>query len=93
MSITAEHRAVNEPSRSFTITENSPRAFLCFVLVSLYCVCRQGIIGPGQEQELDSGLVAALLASVREMSRLAPPELQIWSYCWLALPMLSSLLL
>ena len=56
-------------------------------------MCRQGIIGPGQEQELDSGLVAALLASVREMSRLAPPELQMWSYSWLALPMLSSLLL
>ena len=58
-------------------------------------MCRQGIIGPGQEQEqeLDSGLVAGLLAAVREMSRLAPPELQIWSYCWLALPMLSSLLL
>ena len=56
-------------------------------------MCRQGILGPGQDQEPDSGLVAGLLAAVREVSRLAPPELQIWSYCWLALPLLRSLLL
>jgi len=47
----------------------------------------QGILGKEPEKE-SSHLVSVLLGAVRHLSTLAPPHIQIWSYAWLALPLL-----
>ena len=45
------------------------------------------------EAEETPGLVARVLDAVRSVSKLAPAEIQIWTYAWLALPMFKPFLL
>ena len=45
------------------------------------------ILETGDEALESSGTVARLLEAVRTFSKMAPTEIQIWTYAWLALPM------
>ena len=54
----------------------------------------EGLITESREEAVETpGLVARLLAAVRRVSKLAPAEMQIWTYAWLALPMFKPFLL
>jgi len=50
---------------------------------------REGILGLGQEPGLQhSPIILPLLAGLRRLSDATPHHIQIWSYAWLALPLL-----
>ena len=56
----------------------------------------QGYIGAeGEEEEEDKqpSLLASVLAAIRALTKTVPPHLQIWSYAWLCLPPIVSLLM
>jgi len=52
----------------------------------------QGILGLKQETR-ESGVITRVLSSLRNLSTMAPPHIQIWSYAWVALPMFKPFIL
>ena len=54
----------------------------------------EGLVSESRDEaEETPGLVARVLDAVRSVSKLAPVEIQIWTYAWLALPMFKPFLL
>ena len=51
----------------------------------------QGYIGEVEEHQPST--LAAVLAAIRALTRTVPPHVQIWSYAWLCLPPILSLLI
>ena len=52
----------------------------------------QGYLGTEGEDKQPS-LLATVLAAIRALTKTVPPHLQIWSYAWLCLPPILSLLI
>ena len=56
----------------------------------------QGYLGAeGEEggEDKQPSLLASVLAAIRALTKTVPPHLQIWSYAWLCLPPIVSLLM
>ena len=52
----------------------------------------QGYIA-GEEEGDQPSLLTTVLASIRALTKTVPPHVQIWSYAWLCLPPILSLLI
>jgi len=51
----------------------------------------QGIVGSSEVK--GNSAVSLFLDSLRDLSKLTPPHIQIWSYAWLALPMFKTFII
>ena len=52
-----------------------------------------GVEGEEEGEDKQPSLLASVLAAIRALTKTVPPHLQIWSYAWLCLPPIVSLLI
>ena len=52
----------------------------------------QGYIRPEMEEDHQQTVLDLVLGWIREVCKSVPPHLQIWSYAWLCLPVILSLM-
>ena len=55
----------------------------------------QGYIAPvsaGEVEEQQPNILTTVLAAIRALTKTVPPHVQIWSYAWLCLPPILSLM-